>query len=78
MTNPEPEGYLHTPIGIFGAVEIGVLLSTMLYGMTLVQTYIYALNSSKDPRSFKIIVYSILSVNMPEVHLRCSELIRRL
>jgi hypothetical protein len=53
-----------TPLGIFGAVEIGVLLSSLLYGATLVQTYIYALSCEKDRRAFKIIVFAIWSVSL--------------
>lgn len=39
-----------------GVVEIGVLLSSLLYGMSLVQTYIYATNCKSDSIWLKTVV----------------------
>jgi hypothetical protein len=50
------------PLGpIFGAIEIGVLLSSVLYGATCVQTYLYALTQAaeRDRCLFKVIVAAV-------------------
>jgi hypothetical protein len=53
------------PLGqVFGAIEIGVLVSSVLYGATCVQTYLYALTRSaeNDGRVFKSMVAGVWSV----------------
>ncbi|KAF9468249.1 hypothetical protein BDZ94DRAFT_1154223 [Collybia nuda] len=39
-----------------GAVEIGILISTFLYGIATVQTYIYFRESTRDPRWLRAMV----------------------
>jgi hypothetical protein len=56
MTSPAPA------LGpILGAIEIGVLISSVLYGVTCVQTYLYAsARASENDRSiFKLLVAAI-------------------
>jgi hypothetical protein len=44
---------------ILGAVDVGVLLCTMLYGMTTIQTYIYAMGPKRDKPLFRALILSI-------------------
>jgi hypothetical protein len=43
-----------------GPIEMGVLVSSVLWGLTCVQTYIYAMNADKDMLAMKLIVASVL------------------
>jgi hypothetical protein len=56
---------VHLELGLtLGVIEIGVLMSTLLYGMTLVQTYIYAMSSSQDRIWMKLFVAIVWFVNL--------------
>jgi hypothetical protein len=50
-----------------GAVELGVIVATMLYGMALVQGYSYAFRCAQDPRWIQIIVIFLGHVILPLV-----------
>ncbi|KAJ7083072.1 hypothetical protein B0H15DRAFT_889337 [Mycena belliarum] len=45
-----------------GALEIGILLSSVLWGVTTIQVYIYVTTSNKDPLWTKAIVYLVWSL----------------
>jgi hypothetical protein len=46
-----------------GAIEVGVLLSSLLYGMSLVQAYNYAINCTGDHAWLKAMVAAVWCVN---------------
>jgi hypothetical protein len=48
-----------------GAVELGVIVATMLYGMALVQGYGYAFKCAHDPRWIQVIVVFLGHVILP-------------
>jgi hypothetical protein len=43
-----------------GAIELGVLISSVLWGCTCVQTYMYASGSAEDRLSSKLLVAAVL------------------
>jgi hypothetical protein len=69
------EHTIHLDLGLsLGAIEIGALVSTLLYGMALVQTYIYATSSPHDRVYLKLFVGLVLYVSycIPERVLICN------
>lgn len=44
-----------------GVIEIGILISTFLYGIATVQTFIYFHDSARDPRWLKGMVRNVHS-----------------
>jgi hypothetical protein len=43
----------------FGVIEVGILISTFLYGITTVQTYVYFRASRHDPLWLKTLVKNL-------------------
>jgi hypothetical protein len=57
MSAAAPNPLLNMDLGLsLGAIELGVLFSTLFYGMTLVQGYTYAATCSQDRPWLKIFV----------------------
>jgi hypothetical protein len=43
-----------------GAIEIGVLVSSVLWGCMCVQTYMYASRPTKDPLTLELLVVAVV------------------
>lgn len=50
-----------------GMVLLGVILSSILYGIMLTQTYKYYQRFKRDPRSVKLLVFAVLILNTASV-----------
>ena len=48
-----------------GAVEVGVLLSTFLYGIATLQAFLYIERSAGDSRYTRILVSTLSSLQSP-------------
>lgn len=53
-----------------GAIEVGVMLAAILYGVTTLQTYIYWQTPKKDKRWLRCLVASVWSVYIPVIVMR--------
>lgn len=47
-----------------GAIEVAVLLASVLYGLVLIQTYVYALSCKSDRPALKLVVALIAYVDI--------------